>query len=48
MKRSGQRHPPITPDITPPPTFTPGTVMYNYFISMHTVEPLNNGHYGTS
>ena len=26
-KRSGQRYPPIIPDITPPPTFTPGTVI---------------------
>ena len=30
MKRSGQVHPTLVPNIPPPPTFTPGMVMCNY------------------
>ena len=28
MKRSGQVHPPIIPDLPPPPNYIPGMVMY--------------------
>ena len=42
MKRSGQIHPPIIPDL-PPSKSTPGMVMYNYIMYIYVTKPDQNG-----